>query len=234
MQISILTLFPEMFTGPFDSSIVKRAQDKESVHIEFINIRDFGIGPHKTVDDTPYGGGAGMVMRVDVLSRALDETTKKFPHLTPYTVLLSADGTPFTQQKAKIISKKEHLILLCGHYEGVDERIAKHIDEKISVGDFVVTGGEIPAMLMTDAIVRLLPGVLKQEATDNESFSFTSHTHNAALLEYPQYTFPREYNGMSVPEVLLSGNHQKIADWRQDQAEERTKTLRPDLLKTKD
>lgn len=230
MRISILTLFPEMFQGPFDFSIVNRARQQERVQIDMMNIRDFGIGRHKTVDDTPYGGGVGMVMRVDVLHSAIEAAKAKYPALKTHTVLLSADGTPFTQTKAKEFAKIEHLILLCGHYEGVDERVNKYIDEKISVGDFVVTGGEIPAMLITDAVTRLLPGVLPDGATENESFSLSGNSQGTTLLEYPHYTFPREYNGAIVPEILLSGNHQKIAEWRQVEAEVRTKTKRPDLL----
>ncbi len=229
MQLSILTLFPEMFQGPFEASIMKRAREQGLLTIELVNIRDYGIGKHKTVDDTAYGGGPGMVMRVDVLHRALEETKAKYRSLRSYSILLSADGTPFSQPKAIACSKFEHLILVCGHYEGVDERFGKYVDEKVSVGDFVVTGGEIPAMLIADAVVRLKEGVLKKEATENESFSLPGSTRDTFLLEYPHYTFPRLYDGEVVPPVLLSGNHKAINSWRLSEAEKKTKTIRPDL-----
>ena len=227
MKISILTLFPEMFTGPFDYSIIKRAQEKGIVEIEFINIRDFGISAHKMVDDTPYGGGVGMVMRVDVLHEAIkkakgengkEEGTK--------VVLMSASGKPFKQTHAKLYAKLDHLILICGHYEGVDERIMRYVDEEVTIGDFVLTGGELPAMMITDSVTRLLEGAITQGAVEDESFSNPDE-----ILEYPHYTKPREYDGESVPEVLLSGNHKNIAEWRNKQAIEKTKRVRPELLK---
>lgn len=236
MKISILTLFPEMFQGPFQESILKHAQQKDLVEIELINIRDFGQGSHKMVDDTPYGGGIGMVMKVDVLHAALEHTKKEFSQqynnktIKQFTVLLSASGKRFVQQTAKQYSQLDHLILICGHYEGVDARISKYIDEEISIGDFVLTGGEIPAMLITDSVIRLIPGVLKEGVTDNESFSLANPAGDVSL-EYPQFTKPQTYDNQSVPEILSSGNHPKIAEWRSEQSQIKTKKVRPDLLK---
>lgn len=223
MKITILTLFPEMFDGPFKESIVKHAQEKEIVEIKLVDIRDFGEGKHKMVDDRPYGGGVGMVMKVDVIDKALKAVMD--PNLAKdeqKAVFLDPRGKVYKQAIAREFSTLKHLILLCGHYEGIDERIRELVDETISLGDYVVTGGEIPAMMITDSVVRLLPGVLKGEATEYESF-----TQN--LLEYPQYTAPRDYEGMSVPEVLLSGNHKQIESWRKEKAAELTKKHRPDL-----
>jgi tRNA (guanine37-N1)-methyltransferase len=231
MKISILTLFPEMFAGPFEQSIIKRAQEKHLVEIEYINIRNFGIGTHKMVDDTPYGGGVGMVLKVDVLHKAIEHTKTTFAKqsnnetLKQLVVLTSASGKPYKQSIAKQFSKLDHLILICGHYEGVDERIMKYVDEEISIGDFVLTGGEIPAMLITDSVVRLLEGAITQGAVEDESFS-----KEMQLLEYPHYTKPREYDGQEVPDVLLNGNHQKIAEWRKEKSLEKTKHVRPELL----
>jgi len=230
MKISILTLFPEMFDGPFTHSIVKRAQEKGLVQIELINIRDFGIGKHQIVDDTPYGGGVGMVMRVDVVHEAITQAKKTFSDDTSVkqkVVLLTASGKTFKQTLAKQFSQLDHLILICGHYEGIDDRIKHFIDEEISIGDFVLTGGELPAMLITDSVVRLISGVITEGATDDESFSQKGQT----LLEYPHYTRPQEYQGHSVPEVLLSGNHAHIAQWREEKSMDKTKLIRPDLLK---
>jgi tRNA (guanine37-N1)-methyltransferase len=229
MKITILTLFPDMFQGPFNLSILKRAQEKGLVQIDIKNIRDFGIGSHKTVDDTPYGGSTGMVMRVDVLSSAIEWARQGLAKGKEYVVLMSARGASYTQAVAKQFSGLEHLILICGHYEGVDERISRYIDEEISIGDFVTTGGEIPAMLIADSVIRLIPGVLKADATAHESFSLTDETRT--LLEYPHYTNPRDFQGDTVPEILLSGNHKLIATWRQEQSKTITKKRRPDLLK---
>jgi tRNA (guanine37-N1)-methyltransferase len=231
MQITILTLFPEMFAGPFDYSILKRAQEKNLVTITLINLRDFGIGAHKMVDDTPYGGGVGMVLKVDVLHKTIEEAKAAFSKQNKnegkqWVVLTSASGKQFKQQTAKQFSKLDHLIIICGHYEGVDERIMNYIDEEISIGDFVLTGGELPSMMITDSVVRLLEGVITDGATEDESFA-----KDATLLEYPHYTKPRSYDGHDVPEVLVSGNHQKITQWRQVQAIKKTKRIRPDLLK---
>lgn len=223
MVITILTLFPEMFTGPFGSSIIKRSIDKGLVKINLVNIRDFGIGKHKIVDDTPYGGGVGMVMRVDVLANALESLPK---NKSQKRILLSATGAKFNQTKAKKLSGLDSLVLICGHYEGVDARINHYIDEEISIGDFVLTGGEIPAMAVADAVVRLISGVLKDDATKLESFS-------KELLEHPQYTKPQVFKEIGVPEVLLSGDHKKIQDWKDQESIRLTKKRRPDLLKRK-
>lgn len=231
MKITILTLFPEMFAGPFDESIIKRAREKDLIDINIVNIREFGLGRHHVVDDRPYGGGVGMVMKVDIIDAALKKV--KDPNLTKdqqRVVLLDPRGEQFKQPTARRYSKIEHLILLCAHYEGVDERVRDLIDETISIGDFVVTGGEIPAMLITDAVTRLVGGVLKDDATIHESFSVEAEGETE-LLEYPQYTTPNTYNGMSVPAILLSGNHQEIEKWRKQQAMDLTKKHRPDLLK---
>lgn len=224
MKISIITLFPEMFRGPFDQSIIKRAIDNKLVEINLINLREFGIGKHKLVDDTPYGGGMGMVLRVDVLKAAIDNA--KIGKLTKNKqkiVLLSAHGKTFNQKISQKFSELENLILICGHYEGFDERVKQYIDEEVSVGDFILTGGEIPAMLITDSVLRLIKGVIKEESARNESFS--------PLLEHPQYTKPQVYKNQEVPKILLSGNHAKINKWRDNESKKITSKLRPDLLK---
>lgn len=203
MTISILTLFPDMFAGPFDYSIVKHAKEKGSITINIVNIREFSTDRYKSVDDHPYGGGVGMVMRVDVINRALRTLHGK-------KVLLDPRGTTFTQKKARAFAKLDHLILVCGHYEGVDERVKSLVDETISIGDYILTGGELPAMVIVDSVVRLLPGVLKKQATSNESFSLSDS------LEYPQYTRPEEHKGLRVPTVLLSGDHKRIEEWRKN------------------
>lgn len=224
MKISIITLFPEMFKGPFDESIIKRALEKKLVEIKLINLRDFGIGKHKLVDDTPYGGGMGMVLKVDVLENAIENAKdKKLDRKKQKTILLSAHGITFNQKIAKNYSGLENLILICGHYEGFDERIKDYIDEEVSIGDFILTGGEIPAMLITDSVLRLVKGVIKDKSLENESFS--------PLLEYPQYTKPQVYKKGKVPQILLSGNHEKINKWRNDQSLKITSKLRPDLIK---
>jgi tRNA (guanine37-N1)-methyltransferase len=224
MKISILTLFPEMFDGPFSHSIIKRAIENRLLSVELLNIRDFGLGAHKLVDDTPYGGGKGMVMRPDVLIEAIravrDQSLSKDQE---QVILLDARGKQYKQSYAKSFSQLSHLILLCGHYEGVDERVRSYADLTISLGDFIVTGGETPAMVITDSVARLVAGVLSTETTERESFS-------EALLEYPQYTKPREYEGATVPDILLSGNHAEIANWRKEQSIKITKKHRPDLL----
>ena len=222
LKIDILTLFPNMFFGPLSESIVKRAQKKKLVEIDIHNLREWTKDRHKTVDDRPYGGGTGMVLMVEPIDRAL----KDLRHGRTKIILLTPQGKVFQQKMAQRLAKEKHLIFICGHYEGVDERIRQHlVDEEISIGDYVLTGGEIPVMVVTDAIVRLIPGVLeKPEATKNESFS--------PLLEHPQYTRPAEYRGWRVPKVLLSGNHQQIKQWQEKEARKRTKTRRPDLLIT--
>lgn len=220
MKISILTLFPEMFENFVSSSIIKRAIDSKLVDIEIVNIRDFSHLNNKQVDDTPYGGGAGMVMRADIVLKAI-ESVKDDDSLV---ILMSPGGKTFNQNISYELSKNKHLIFVCGHYEGIDDRILKYIDIELSIGDFILTGGEIPAMAMSDSIIRLIPGVIRQESSENESF-------NNCLLDYPVYTRPSEFNGDEVPSVLLSGNHAKIAEWRKKEALKRTKEKRPDLLK---
>ncbi len=230
MKISILTLFPEMFSGPFDASIIKKARERNLINIRLINIRDFGIGKHKLVDDTPYGGGLGMIMRVDVLHKAIQAAKDpKISEGKEKVILLTADGTLYTQRMAESFSQLDHLILVCGHYEGVDERVKAFVDEEVSIGDFILTGGEIPAMAVTDSVVRLIPGVFKTGVIESESFSLKSED-GKILLEYPLYTKPPEYLGMKVPDILLSGDHAKIKQWRYEQALKKTKEKRPDLL----
>lgn len=220
MKIIILTLFPEMFKGPFDYSIVKRAVEKKIVDIKFVNIRDFGIGSHKSVDDTPYGGGQGMVLRVDVLEKAIKSLKLKGKKKI---ILLSPHGTTYNQKLALELSELDNLVLICGHYEGVDARVDNFIDGKISIGDFIITGGEIPTMLIVDSIVRLKKGVLKESVTLNESFP--------DFLEHSQYTKPPTYKNLKVPEILLSGDHKKIENFRREESFKITKKIRPDLLK---
>lgn len=223
MKITIITLFPKMVSSFFEESIIKRAVEKKLVEIEVIYLRDFATDSYGTVDDRPYGGGAGMVLKVDVLHQAIKKAKTKNSHV----VLTSARGRVFNQDKAKQFSKLSHLVIIAGHYEGVDERVLDYVDEEISIGDFVMTGGEIAAAAITDSVVRLIPGVLKKdEATVNETFDIGGRK----LLEYPQYTRPEIYQGKKVPKILLTGDHKKIEKWRQEQALELTKKRRPDLL----
>ena len=225
MRIDILTLFPKMFKNVFSESILKRAQEKGLLEIKIHNLRKWGLGRHKQVDDRPYGGGIGMILRVDVIDKALTSVKKEAKSKNSKTILLTPQGKLFNQSIAKKLSKLDRLILLCGHYEGVDERVRKLVDLEISIGDYILTGGEIPAMVLVDAIGRLIKGVIeKKEALRYESFE-------KGLLEYPQYTRPFEYKKMKVPEILLSGDHKKIKEWREKQALLRTKKRRPDLLK---
>ena len=226
MKISIITLFPEMFQPILNTSILGRAQKKGKVEFEFINLRDFGKGKHQVVDGRPYSGGAGMVLRADILAKALKSLNAHGRSGSSKVILTSASGKPYKQSDAKRLSKIDHIILVCGHYEGVDQRfIDKYVAQEFSIGDFVLTGGEIPTMLLTDSIVRLIPGVLeKPEATENESF-----TEN--LLEGPQYTRPDEFEGLKVPEILKSGHHAEIEKWREAEALKKTKKVRPELLK---
>lgn len=205
MRVDILTLFPEMFGGVFDYSIVKRANEKGLVTIRIHNLRDWSTDKYKSVDDHPYGGGPGMVMRVDIIDKAVGSLKTAESKV----ILLDAKGETYTEKKAKDLSKHKHIIFICGHYEGVDQRIAENVaDEVISVGDYVLSGGEIPTMTIIDSVVRLLPGVLGNEA------SLAEESHDEAGLEYPQYTRPEEYKGWKVPEILLSGNHKNISEWK--------------------
>ncbi len=228
MHITILTLFPQMFRGPLEHSILKRATEKKLVTIDLVNIRDFAEDSYKSVDGHPYGGGVGMILRVDVVDKTLQQILSNSPHNRTKTkiILLDPHGTPYHQEKAEELSRRDHLVLIAGHYEGFDERIRTLVDEEISIGDYVLTGGEIPAMVLTDSIVRLIPGVLsKKDATAFESFS-----GNERILEYPQYTVPVIYKNTEVPKILLSGDHAKIAKWRTEQAKLRTAEKRPDLM----
>jgi len=234
MKIDILTLFPKMFAGPFDESIIKRAQDKKLVQVQIHDLRKWGQDARKTVDDRPYGGGVGMIIRVDVVARAISNF--QFPISNKNKrkiVLLDAGGEPFVQKKAVELSKLEHLILIAGHYEGIDHRVHEHlVDEVISIGDYVLTGGEIPAMVIVDTVVRLLPGVIKKESLLEESFSQASSFQlPTSNIEHPQYTRPEDFRGWKVPEVLLKGNHKEIEKWRIEKSLVRTKARRPDLVK---
>ena len=220
MKFDVLTLFPEMFKS-LDESIIGRAKEKGLIEINLINIRDFSKNKHKKVDDTPYGGGAGMVMMPDVVydaySSVKDDKAK--------VIYLSPQGKVLNQDKVKELSKENHLILLCGHYEGIDQRVLDEIvDEEISIGDYVLTGGELPAMVLIDSVSRYVQGVLSEDSTNEESFS-------GNLLEYPQYKRPEEFRGKKVPEVLISGHHENIRKWREEKSLEVTKKKRPDLLK---
>lgn len=224
MKIDILTLFPEMFTGVFGSSILKKAQEKEAVQLRVVNFRDFSTNKHNSVDDYPYGGGAGMVLTPQPIFDAVEELTKE-TEKKPRVVLMCPQGERFTQKKAEELAEEEHLIFVCGHYEGYDERIREHIvTDEISIGDYVLTGGELASMVITDSVVRLLPDVLgNQQSQIEDSFS-------TGLLEHPHYTRPADFRGMQVPSVLTSGNHKRIEEWRHKESLRRTYTRRPDLL----
>lgn len=236
MKITILTLFPEMFKGPFDYSILKRAQDKKTISIDIVNIRDFGIGKHKIVDDKPYGGGAGMILRADVVKKAIDFVMlkKSGEGINEKIILLDAQGQTFSQKKAQELTNASHLILIAGHYEGVDERVREFADEELSIGDYVLTGGEIPAMVVVDSVARLLPNVLgKSQSSVFESFQdIEIDGKKRKALEYPQYTRPEDFEGHKVPKVLLSGNHKEISDWRKKEAIKKTKARKPMLLES--
>ena len=218
MTIWILTLFPEVFSSFLTHSIIKRALAKKIIKINLTNIRDFAKDARKTADDTPYGGGAGMVLKADILYSALKSIKPK-----PYTILLSASGAKYTQNTAKKISQKNNVAIICGHYEGIDARIEKYADQIVTIGDYILTGGEIPAMVLVDSITRFIKGSINPQSPQDESFE-------KGLLEYPQFTRPENFRGQKVPKVLLSGNHQEIKKWREEKSEERTKKFRPDLL----
>jgi len=228
MRIDIITIFPKMFAAVLNESIIKRAQNKGKVKIYVHNLRDYTLDKHKKVDDRPFGGGSGMVMQPEPIFRAVEDLKSKASKSKTRVILLSPQGKRLNQKIAKSLAKSQHLILICGHYEGIDERIRQYlVDEEVSIGDYVLTGGELPAMVMADCIVRLIPGVLG----DRNSLNFESFAGN--LLEYPQYTRPANYRKMKVPAILLSGNHQKIADWRKKEALKITKKKRPDLWRMK-
>ena len=220
MKISILSLFPHMFDGFLNESIIKRAIEDKKVEIEIIDFREYTEDPHKKVDDTPYGGGAGMVLTCqpifDCVNSIKTEDSK--------VIIMTPSGVPYKQKMAYDLSKEKHLIIICGHYEGFDERILSLADMEISIGDYVLTGGELPAMVIADSIVRLIPGVINERSHIEDSFN------DNFLLDYPTYTKPAEYKGMKVPEILLSGDHKKIDEWRYQEALNKTKERRPDLL----
>lgn len=219
MKIDILSLFPEMYTGPFTESILKRAQNDGKVEITIHNFRDYSLDTHKNVDDVPFGGGNGMVL----MCQPIFDCVNALKGDDSVVIMMTPSGKTYNQRMAYELSLKKHLIIICGHYEGFDERIRSICDMEISIGDYVLTGGELPSMVLVDSIVRLLDGVIKDESSKNESF-------NNNLLDYPVYTKPRVYHGMEVPEVLLSGNHKKIDEYRLSEQIRKTKELRPDLL----
>lgn len=219
MRIDILTLFPDMFKNVFEESIVKRAQELGKLEINIVNFRDYTNDPHKKVDDTPYGGGAGMVLTCQPIFDCVNALKTDDAKV----ILLTPDGVLYKQKQAYDLSKEKHLIIISGHYEGFDERIRSICDLEISIGDYVLTGGEIASMVLVDSIARLIPGVITEESHINDSF-------NDNLLDYPTYTKPRIYNGMEVPEVLLSGDHKKIKEYREQERLKRTLERRPDLL----
>lgn len=211
MIFHVITLFPEMFEGAFSQSILSRAQKEGRVKIKFINPRDFSENKYQSVDDKPYGGGAGMIMRVDIVVKALESIKPK-----PYSILLSASGKKYNQKTADSLKSKKQIAIICGRYEGVDDRVEKFVDTVVSIGDYVLTGGEIPAMAIIDSVTRLIPGVINPKSLESESFSPDTRyqTPDTNLIEYPQYTRPEEFRGLKVPKVLLSGNHAEIAKWR--------------------
>ena len=228
MRIDIITIFPKMFEPVLNESIIKRAQNKDKVKIYLHNLRDYSCDKHKKVDDRPFGGGSGMVMRPEAIFNAVEDIQSQVSCRKPQVILLCPQGERLTQKVAKRLSKCKHLILICGHYEGVDERVRQYLaDEEISIGDYVLTGGELPAMVLVDALVRLIPGVLG----DKNSLNFESFEGN--LLEDPQYTRPAKFREMCVPKILLSGDHKKIESWRRKEAIKRTRQKRPDLLTEK-
>lgn len=228
MKITILTLCPEVFEGFLKSHVVERAAALDLCQVKVVDIRDFTKGSFRDMDDSPYGGGKGMILRVDALTRALRAVQEDAAGAeTTYTMLFSPRGTVYRQKDAHRLAEKNHLILVCGHYEGVDERFSDYVDEEISVGDYILTGGEIPAMAVVDSVLRLLKGNLKEGSAEEESFE-------TGLLEYPQYTHPLEFEGKKVPEVLLSGDHQAIEAYRKQEMLRVTQKYRPDLLERKE
>jgi tRNA (guanine37-N1)-methyltransferase len=227
MKIDVLTLFPSMFTGVLEASILGKAREKGIVSVRTVNFRDYSISKHNTVDDYPYGGGGGMVLKPEPIFSAVEDLIGS-EQISPRVILMCPQGESFTQQKAEQLASESHLIFICGHYEGYDERIREHlITDELSIGDYVLTGGEIPAMVVIDSVVRLLPGVLgNEQSAVTDSFS-------TGLLEYPHYTRPAVFREWSVPDVLISGHHEKIEAWRQKEALRRTWRRRPDLLENR-
>ncbi|MBN8250107.1 tRNA (guanosine(37)-N1)-methyltransferase TrmD [Priestia flexa] len=222
MKIDVLSLFPSMFEGVFGESILKKAQEKQAVELNVVNFRGYSANKHQNVDDYPYGGGAGMVLTPQPIFDAVDALTKDSK---PRVVLLCPQGERYTQKKAEELAQEEHLIFVCGHYEGYDERIREHVvTDEISIGDYVLTGGELGAMVVIDSVVRLLPGVLGNQD------SAVKDSHSTGLLEHPHYTRPADFRGFKVPDVLMSGDHQKIAAWREKESLKRTLLRRPDML----
>lgn len=224
MKIDVLTLFPEMVQGPMTQSIIGKAIEAGKIEFETTDFRAFSNNKHNHVDDYPFGGGAGMLLKVEPIDLALASIRERSPETTPRVILMDPAGKTFTQKDAEELSKEEHLVFICGHYEGYDERIRTLVTDEYSIGDFVLTGGELAATVMIDATVRLLPDVLGNDA------SAVGDSHSTGLLEHPQYTRPREYKGMEVPEVLFSGNHAKIAEWQMKESLRKTYLRRPDLL----
>jgi tRNA (guanine37-N1)-methyltransferase len=221
MRIDVITLFPSIFPGPLAESIPGRALERGLAQLQAHDLREWGIGKHRSVDDYPYGGGAGMILRPEPVAEALDAIAPAGSGA--FRILLDPGGEPFRQARAQDLSERDHLVFICPRYEGIDDRVRSLIDLELSVGDFVVSGGEIPTLAVIDAVLRLLPGAIEDASTEDESFS-------QGLLEYPQWTRPPEFRGMSVPEVLVSGNHGAVDAWRHEQAFERTRRNRPDLL----
>jgi tRNA (guanine37-N1)-methyltransferase len=225
MRIDVITIFPKMFSPVLNESIIKRAQKKKKLKVNIIDLRDFSGDKHRKVDDRPFGGGPGMVMRAAPFHAAVGRIFKKNPRKQAKVVLLCPQGKLLTQKKCQELAAARHLVLLCGHYEGIDQRVKKIVDAEVSIGDYVLTGGELPAMVLIDAVTRLIPGVL------GHADSNKSETFEGGLLEYPHYTRPAVFKEMKVPEILLSGDHKKIAQWRKKEALKITKQKRPDLLK---
>ncbi|MFC4103638.1 tRNA (guanosine(37)-N1)-methyltransferase TrmD [Paenibacillus xanthanilyticus] len=230
MRIDVLTLFPEMFDGVFGASILGKARDKGIVELNAVNFRDYANNKHNTVDDYPYGGGGGMVLKPEPLFAAVEDlVSRQHEEAAPRVVLMCPQGEPFTQRKAEQLAGEKHLIFVCGHYEGYDERIREHlVTDEISIGDYVLTGGELPAMVVIDSVARLLPGVLGNET------SAVTDSFSTGLIEHPHYTRPAVFRGWEVPDVLLSGHHAKVEQWRREQSLLRTLKRRPELLERAD
>src|SRR3990167_113913 len=238
IYFDIITLFPQFFSGPLQTSLLAKSQEKGIIKINLHELRDFGIGRHKQVDDRPFGGGPGMVLKVDVLKKALNSVKEASLPIKgktkPYVILLDPSGDKFNQDKAVKLSRKRQIIFICGHYEGVDDRFKQYVDEEISIGDYVLNGGEVAALVMIESVSRLIPGFLgKAASAENESFvQSVQKGKKVRLLDYPSYTRPETYEGEKVPKILLSGNHREIDQWRESKAIEKTKKVRPDLINT--